>query len=71
MASAQKSNQISAAVKTKTRKTRRRPDRRADAPIESSPGAPVKVLEVYGTVTGSGKAVPTKRVESSILDALS
>ncbi len=71
MASEQEDTQIFTAAKPKAKKTRRRRERRRGVAVESDPGAPVEVLEVYGTVTGSGKAVSAERVKSSVLDALS
>ncbi|HXS33775.1 MAG TPA: hypothetical protein VN758_08390 [Solirubrobacterales bacterium] len=71
MANQGQDTQTSARAKPKAKEKRRRRARRRGVRVEPDLGASVEVLEVYGTVIGSGKAVPASKVKASILEALS
>lgn len=54
---------------TPARAARRRRRRRRAGRAESASSG--EVLDVYGTVTGSGSAVSAERIKRSVFDALS
>jgi hypothetical protein len=49
---------------------RRRRRRRAGRSTEQTTSSGTEVLDVYGTVVGTGEAVPFSQIETSVRDAL-